>query len=305
MKDNIKTYIFTGFLDAGKTTYIQDALANDYFYRHGRTLLLVFENGETEYDAGLLKAKRTDPAVYGEEPDAAEDITAFCLKAIETYRPDRIWVEDNLMLAGLSGRFPPCMDLQAKTVLIDASTLPLYFRNLRQKLRDAVAGSRLVLFNRAPDKEILTPYANDFRLMEPNTAYLWESPQGYHEKAFGVVLTFDISEPHIEIGNTDFASFFLDALEHPEHYDGKEITFNGRIRLPEDGGNETFYIGRTLMTCCPADMQFYSLVCKNDGRVTPSDSAWVRLTAAGSIGHDEYGRRRLELLPLTLAPGPR
>ncbi len=46
----IPVYAFTGFLDSGKTKFIQETLEDPRFNAGERTLLLVFEEGEEEYD---------------------------------------------------------------------------------------------------------------------------------------------------------------------------------------------------------------------------------------------------------------
>ena len=53
MKENRTTLVY-GFIEAGKTTYIQDCIFHDYFHKRGSTLILCFEAGETEYDAQKL-----------------------------------------------------------------------------------------------------------------------------------------------------------------------------------------------------------------------------------------------------------
>ena len=45
----VPVYLFTGFLGAGKTTFIQDALSDEGFNDEERTLLLLCEEGEVEY----------------------------------------------------------------------------------------------------------------------------------------------------------------------------------------------------------------------------------------------------------------
>ena len=47
----IPLYLFTGFLDAGKTSFIQETMADPRFSSDGeKTLLLLCEEGEEEYD---------------------------------------------------------------------------------------------------------------------------------------------------------------------------------------------------------------------------------------------------------------
>ena len=49
-------YLFTGFLESGKTSFINETLSDPKFYKDGdRTLLLLCEEGEEEYDMDILK----------------------------------------------------------------------------------------------------------------------------------------------------------------------------------------------------------------------------------------------------------
>ena len=45
----IPVYLFTGFLDAGKSTFIQETLEDPAFNEGQKTLRLVCEEGEVEY----------------------------------------------------------------------------------------------------------------------------------------------------------------------------------------------------------------------------------------------------------------
>ena len=45
----IPVYLFTGFLESGKTTFIQETLEDSGFNMGERTLLLLCEEGEEEY----------------------------------------------------------------------------------------------------------------------------------------------------------------------------------------------------------------------------------------------------------------
>ena len=46
----IPIYMINGFLDSGKTEFIQYTLSQPYFRSKAKTLLLVCEEGEIEYD---------------------------------------------------------------------------------------------------------------------------------------------------------------------------------------------------------------------------------------------------------------
>ena len=56
----IPVYVFMGFLGSGKTTFAQDTLIKQGFTEGQKTLLLVCEDGEEEYDAAELKKNNID-----------------------------------------------------------------------------------------------------------------------------------------------------------------------------------------------------------------------------------------------------
>ena len=69
--DVMPLFLINGFLEAGKTQFLQFTMEQDYFQTDGKTLLIICEEGDTEYDKELLKATRTS-AVY---VDSLEELT--------------------------------------------------------------------------------------------------------------------------------------------------------------------------------------------------------------------------------------
>ena len=55
-KKEIPVYVFVGFLEAGKTDFMQGVLEGNDFCRGERTLLLVCEEGENEYNPKKFSA---------------------------------------------------------------------------------------------------------------------------------------------------------------------------------------------------------------------------------------------------------
>ncbi|MBR2767311.1 MAG: hypothetical protein IKD68_00090 [Solobacterium sp.] len=247
----IDAYLYSGFLDSGKTTYIQDNLFHDYFYKYGTTLILSFEEGEVSYDEEALRKRRCFVSYYRD----SENIAAFCMSELERIRPDRVIIEDNVMISGLAESLPEELCIKAKTALFNGETLALYFNNLRNQFTRILKDAVLVLFNRADNKDDLLSYSTPFRLISPKASYLWESPMGYHEKAFGIPLTYDRSKDVLIIGEEDYACFYLDSLEQPEEYEGKTIELTVQVHpspLPEV---PYVFAGRKVFTCCFADIQ--------------------------------------------------
>ena len=87
----IPVYAFTGFLEAGKTLFIQQTLEDPRFNAGERTLLLVCEEGEEEYDASTYPHK----CVYF-EPIDQQAVTTEELEALQKkHHASRVVVELN------------------------------------------------------------------------------------------------------------------------------------------------------------------------------------------------------------------
>lgn len=292
--ERIPATVVRGFLGSGKSVYIQDCLRNDFFHKRGRTLLILFEEGEFEYDADLLETKRTVAVTC--PPDA--DIAEYVKEMISLHQPDRIYMEMNAMRPGLEEALPGCMDIKFIVTIIDGSQLGLFYNNLRQQLRDMILGAHQVIFNRCPVKEQLEPYGNIFRVMNNSASYLWEAPAGYHEKAFGVMVPYDLSQPELSIGEAEYTAFYLDSLEAPGHYEAKTVTLDVWTGAADEEGG--FYVGRQVMTCCAADISFLSIACSEVPEELKSLPAFSRiiLKARTAVLPDRYGQKKLRLIPV-------
>lgn len=87
-------FLINGFLEAGKTEFLLFTMSQDYFQTEGKTLLIVCEEGDTEYDKELLAATHTS-VVY---VDSIDDITPERLTELELlYNPERVLMEWNGM----------------------------------------------------------------------------------------------------------------------------------------------------------------------------------------------------------------
>ena len=292
----IETRLVYGFLDSGKTSYIRDCIQNDFYYKHGTTLILCFEQGETAYDEERLGERNTSVAYH----DGEEDVTAFCTRCIEAFRPGRIYVEMNTMMQDLRARFPDCMKVTYAVTWIDWKTLPLYFVNFTQMIRQMVSESQQVTFRGCPSKEQLEPYSQAFRLMNQKASYLRQDPMGYHERAFDLFLPFSLEDREITVITENYIPLWLDAHDHPEHYEGKRLRFTDPLELRRSEEHGPRRAGRVVMVCCMADLQFMAFEIAADG---PAEG-WVVFDALAMTGTDEYGQKVLKLKPETIRSAP-
>ena len=90
----VPIYLMTGFLESGKTSFLNFTIGQDYFYIEGRTLLILCEEGEEEYDPELLKMSNTMVEILESE----EELTTERLVAMDVlYQPERVIIEYNGM----------------------------------------------------------------------------------------------------------------------------------------------------------------------------------------------------------------
>mgnify|MGYP000802276196 CR=1 FL=1 len=93
MPSNIPMYVFTGFLESGKTKFIQETLEDERFNAGEKTLLLVFEEGEEEYDISTYPSQN----VYIETPSYEELSEEFLENLRKKHHAERVIVELNGM----------------------------------------------------------------------------------------------------------------------------------------------------------------------------------------------------------------
>ena len=89
----IPVYVFTGFLDYGKTKFIQETLEDPRFNAGERTLLLVFEEGEEEYDFSAYPHKNVFLEVLDQQTVTTKELQALAKK----HKAERVVAEMNGM----------------------------------------------------------------------------------------------------------------------------------------------------------------------------------------------------------------
>ena len=118
---------------------------------------------------------------------------------------------------------------------------------------------------------------------------IFEDEEGELGDIFQDEMPFDMNAPVIEILPEDYGIWFVDAMDHPENYEGKTVKFKARVMKPRGMGSKFFVPGRTAMTCCADDTTFLGYVCKSAyaPKLTPGE--WVEVTAkVGIEKRNEY-----------------
>ena len=276
---NVMVYLMTGFLDSGKTQFLNFTLKQDYFQIDGKTLLILCEEGEEEYDPmEMLKY-----GVVIEQVEDQEDLTEEWLEEMDRkHEPDRVVVEYNGMwkvsdFEALT--LPEGWAIEQKLTTVDASTFQMYLTNLKPLFVEMVRDAELVLFNRCEDIKPLAGYRRSVKVVSPQAEVIFEDENGEVENIFEDDVPYDLKAPVIEIAKEDYGSWYVDMMENPDRYKGKVVEFTAKVIKPRSFPSKVFLPGRMAMTCCADDTTFLGYVCRSPyaSKLKPGD--WIKVRA--------------------------
>lgn len=271
--------MINGFLESGKTEFIKFTLGQPYFQIKGKTLLIVCEEGENEYEEALLKKSRTVMELIEDE----EDFDPQRLVELEKkHKPDRIIIEYNGMWNYKEMKLPWYWKIEQQITIIDGSTFPMYYTNMRSLLAEMIRKSELIIFNRCDGIEELNVYKRNIKAVNQTADVIFEDANGEIDIIFEEDLPFDLNARIIELDNQGYGIWYLDSMDHLERYVGKTLRFDAMVLKPENFKKGYFVPGRMAMTCCADDMAFLGYACQYDGAETLNQKDWVKVTATVS-----------------------
>lgn len=269
-------YVINGFLESGKTEFITYTLSQPYFQMKGKTLLILCEEGENEYDERILKMSRTELELIEDESDFQP---AKLIELEKKHKPERIIIEYNGMWNYKEMKLPWHWRIEQQITTIDASTFPMYFTNMKSLLAEQIRGSELIIFNRCDGVEDLSSYKRNIKAINPKAEIVFEDANGEINEIMEDDLPYDLKAPVIELDNEGYGIWYLDSLDHLERYEGKTIQFTAMVLKPKDFPKGYFVPGRMAMTCCAEDMAFLGFACEYDKADSLTEQQWVKVTA--------------------------
>ena len=294
----IPVYVFTGFLDSGKTKFIQETLEDERFNAGERTLLLVFEEGEEEYDSSTYPFKNVYLEVLDQQSVTTKELSALAKK----YKAERVVAELNGMqqVGDLYMRFPEEWAVTQEVMFADSSTFMAYNANMRNLVMDKLVGAQMVVFNRLEKGSDTMPFHKIARAANRRIDILYDYTDGTTE--FDDVvdpLPFDINAPVIEIKDDDYALWYRDVTEEPQKYDGKTVHFKAQVAMLRSDKDGMFAPGRFVMTCCVEDIEFCGIPCRYSRPRELESRSWVMVTA--KISAEKHRLYKGELGPVLTA----
>ena len=294
----IPVYSFTGFLDSGKTKFIQETLEDPRFNAGERTLLLVFEEGEEEYDFSTYPHQNVHLAILDQQTVTTKQLQDLAKKC----KAQRVVVETNGMqlIGDLYTRFPENWALAQEVMFADSTTFMTYNANMRNLVMDKLVGAQMVVFNRLEKGEDTMPLHKIARAANRRIDILYDYTDGTTEfDELEDPLPFDINAPVIELKDEDYALWYRDVTEEPMKYQGKTVRFKAQVAMLRREKNGMFAPGRFVMTCCVDDIQFCGVPCKyaDAGKLEPR--SWV--TVQATISAENHPLYQGELGPVLTA----
>ena len=275
----VPAYLFAGFLESGKTTFIESVLLDPGFTHGERTLLVMTEEGEVEIEPSTLKKSRTVVQTFDDQESLTPDVLDALIKK---HKPDRVIIELNGMwdLEQFVVDISPVVEVFEIVTTVNGETFETYINNMGARMIEHIAAADMVVFNRCDEVRKAQVRARNIKAMNPRASIYFESPDGVGESYDeGLPPPFDLDAPIVEIADQDYGLFYVDAMNAPERYEGKTVRFKGQVYRGRDLPGNAFVPGRMANVCCADDIRFIGFICKCPSAMMPVADAWVTVTA--------------------------
>jgi len=279
-------YIFTGFLEGGKTSIIQESLNDEKFNSGEKTLVIMCEEGEVELDSSKFWGKN----VFIHNIEDKSELTRGNLEAlIKNRKIDRVIIEYNGMweMQTLYDSFPLNWAIYQNMMFADANTFINYNNNMRQLTVDKIRDAEMVVLNRTSDTIDKEQIHKIIRGITRRAAIVYDYPDGHVEyDELEDPLPFDINADVIEIADEDYAIWYRDISENMVDYNGKTVKFKALVAEDERLGANSRVLGRPIMTCCVDDIQYGGLISIFSKNIALKNEDWV--TVKGTVKIEKH-----------------
>ena len=294
-------FIINGFLDSGKTDFINYTITQPYFQSRQTTLLIVCEEGEKEYEPKVLERTRTVMEVIDDE----DDFTAKKLSELEKkYKPGRIVIEFNGMWILKNHKLPWGWKIEQQITMINGATFESYFTNMKSLLAEQIRGSELIIMNRCDGlDEKIASYKRNIKALNQQADIIFENKDGEMNVTLEEDLPYDLTKDPIVLDDTGYGIWYLDALDNMDRYKGRTVEYTGMVLHPPQFPKGYFVPGRMAMTCCAEDIAFLGYACKYDKEADLTNRQYIKVRAKVNIEYfDDYGKEGPVLEAISIEP---
>lgn len=301
--EEIPVYLFTGFMDSGKTSLILETLLENDFTEDEKGVIIACEDGEIEYDEAQLEKINMSLVTVDEE----EEYTAeFLQKVQDTYHPKVVFVEYNGtwgMATFKETPMPKDWVLVQSLATADATTFEMYLNNMRTMIMEQLFDADVVIFNRCDDDTPREKFRRNVKALNRKAQIVYERTDGTLDERELEDVPFDTDVDLIELSDADYGLWYLDAMDNPKKYDGKKVKFLALVYNPAKMKKGTFVPGRFAMTCCVEDITFIGFKCKYPDSDKVAHKSWIEITAEVRVEFaKEYRGKGPVLYPVEIKP---
>ena len=302
MAQEIPVYLFTGFMDSGKTTLVNETLFENDFAEGGKGVIIMCEDGDVEYDLDKLKTVNFQVVSI----DSEEEFTAERLQEINLqYLPEQVFIEYNGtwgMDKILEMDLPKDWVIVQSLATVDSTTFEMYMNNMRAMMQEQVFSSDVVIFNRTDDETDRGKFRRLIKSINRKAQIVYERKDGTIDER-PEELPFDLNADVIELSDADYAIWYMDAMDNYKKYDGKKVKFRALVYNPDKLKKGVFVPGRFAMTCCIEDVTFIGFKCKYDRENEIPHKSWIDITAEIRVEFArEYKGKGPVLYPISITP---
>ena len=295
----IPVYLFTGFLEGGKTKFISETMKDPNFNDPKRKYLIITcEDGEEEYIPEELGDNVAFASFDSEDRLTPDRLMAAVKRAganIVVVEYNGMWMLDSLYRA-----LPQEFMVYQEIFIVDSTTAVSYNNNMRSLMVDKLTSCEMVVFNRVDEKTDKMELHKIVRGVSRKANICYEDMAG--EIEFDQIedpLPFDVNAPVIDIKDEDFAIFYRDMVEEFSKYDGKKVRFKGVVATDPALPKTDFAVGRHVMTCCADDIAYKGVVASCDFNIKLSTREWVTVEGTLTEGYSKIYRGKGPILKVS------
>ncbi len=297
----VPVYLFTGFMDSGKTSLIMDTLFENDF-SEGNGLIIMCEDGDVEYDLKKLEGIGIDLVTI----DSEEKFTDAKLKEInDSYHPDQVFIEYNGTWGVdkiLEAKLPKDWVMVQSLATVDSTTFESYWNNMRAMMQEQVFEADVVIFNRCDDNTDKGKLRRQIKTVNRKAQIVYERADGSIDES-EEELPFDINQDIIELSDADYGIWYMDATDNYKKYHGKKVKFLALVYNPDNLKSGVMVPGRFAMTCCVDDITFIGFKCKYPDEKKIPHKSWITITAEVRVEFAmEYKGKGPVLYPISIEP---
>lgn len=286
----VPLFIVNGFLDSGKTTLIKEIIENNENYQNNSTVVIACEQGEVEYDKEWCEKYQ----VHVEYIDDQDEFTPEFMRNLDDiFRANQYVIEYNGFFDWDIQEFPSYMVIYQQITLIDATTFNVMFNNMKKIFQTMVKDSSIVIFNRSDNNSELSLYRRWIRGMNQQAQIGFEGSNGRMTSMLDEDLPYDLSKDEIYLEEDVYPVWYIEVFDNPKKYMNKIFKLKTFVR---DITDDTFVIGRQVMTCCEDDIQFLGYEVINDTHTSVKIDDCIYLECIVEMGYSNLANETVVML---------